>query len=95
MARRLYVGNLSFDTSEAQLRALFAKAGGVECAEIVKDRWTGASRGFGFVEMITEEDAEYAIAELDGSNEFGRALRVAAAKPRSSGGVEERSRQAG
>ena len=88
MSRRLYVGNLSFDISEDRLRELFAHAGGVERAEIVKDRMTGVSRGFGFVDMITEEDAECAIADLNGTDAMGRVLRVALAKPKSSVPVE-------
>lgn len=82
MARRLYVGNLSFEVSEAKLHELFAHVGGVERAEVVKDRWTGVSRGFGFVDMMTEEDAECAIAELNGREAMGRVVRVALAKPR-------------
>jgi RNA recognition motif-containing protein len=68
--------------SDAALRETFARVGGVEQAEVIKDRWTGVSRGFGFVEMITAEDAETAIGELDGSAVMGRVLRVALAKPR-------------
>ena len=85
MARRLYVGNLSFNLTEAELRSIFGASGGVERAEIVTDRWTGMSRGFGFVDMMTEEDAEAAIAELDGLEAMGRTLRVAMAKPRAAG----------
>jgi RNA recognition motif-containing protein len=88
MSRRLYVGNLSFEVSEEGLRALFGHAGGVEHAEIIKDRWTGVSRGFGFVDMITEEDAQCAIAELNGSDKTGRSLRVAFARPKGSDAVE-------
>ena len=94
MSRRLYVGNLNFDMSEPALREIFARVGGVEAAEVIKDRWTGTSRGFGFVEMMTGEDAEAAIGELDGSAVMGRTLRVALAKPReterSGGGLDER-----
>jgi RNA recognition motif-containing protein len=82
MSRRLYVGNLNFEMSDAALRETFARVGGVELAEVIKDRTTGVSRGFGFVEMITAEDAETAILELDGCPVMGRALRVALAKPR-------------
>ncbi len=82
MVRRLYAGNLSFNLTETELRSLFARAGGVERAEIVTDRWTGMSRGFGFVDMMTEEDAEAALAELNGVEAKGRMLRVAMAKPR-------------
>jgi RNA recognition motif-containing protein len=84
MSRRLYVGNLNFEMSDATLREMFARVGGVEHAEVIKDRWTGVSRGFGFVEMITTEDAETAISELDGEAAMGRVLRVALAKPRGS-----------
>jgi len=82
MSRRLYVGNLNFEMSDTALRETFARVGGVEHAGIVKDRSTGLSRGFGFVEMITAEDAETAITELDGHEAMGRVLRVALAKPR-------------
>jgi RNA recognition motif-containing protein len=64
--RRLYAGNLNFDLGDDALREIFARAGGVERAEVMKDRWTGLSRGFAFVEMITAEDAETAINELNG-----------------------------
>jgi len=82
MSRRLYVGNLRFDMTDAALRETFARVAGVELAEVIKDRTTGISRGFGFVEMITAEDAETAILELDGRPVMGCALRVALAKPR-------------
>jgi RNA recognition motif-containing protein len=68
--------------SDTALRETFARVGGVEAAEVIKDRWTGVSRGFGFVEMITGEDAEAAIDEIDGLPVMGRVLRVALAKPR-------------
>ncbi len=82
MSRRLYVGNLSFEMNEEKLREIFAQVGGVERAEIIKDRWTGVPRGFGFVDMITEEDAQDAIAELNGCDALGRVIRVAHAKPK-------------
>lgn len=82
MSRRLYAGNLNFDLDDAGLREVFRRAGGVENAEVMKDRWTGLSRGFGFVEMMTAEDAQAAITELDGTEVMGRTLRVALAKPR-------------
>lgn len=80
--RRLYAGNLNFDLNDDALRELFARVGGVERVEVMKDRWTGLSRGFAFVEMMTAEDAETAIAELNGAELMGRALKVALAKPR-------------
>jgi RNA recognition motif-containing protein len=82
MSRRIYAGNLNFDLDDGGLRAVFARVGGVEHAEVMKDRWTGMSRGFGFVDMMTAEDAEAAIGELNGTEVMGRALRVALAKPR-------------
>lgn len=80
--RRLYTGNLHFEITDTALHDIFARVGGVEHAEIMKDRWTGLSRGFGFVDMMTAEDAEAAITELDGAEVMGRRLRVALAKPR-------------
>lgn len=85
MSRRLYAGNLNFEITDSALREIFSRAGGVERAEVMKDRWTGVSRGFGFVDMMTIEDAEAAIGELDGAEVMGRALRVAIAKPRETG----------
>ena len=82
MGRRVYVGNLNFEMTDVLLRETFAKVGGVENAEVIKDRWTGISRGFGFVEMMTAEDAEAAISEMDGAEVMGRLLRVAYAKLR-------------
>jgi cold-inducible RNA-binding protein len=82
MARRVYAGNLNFDLTDAGLRAVFARVGGVEQAVVMRDRWTGLSRGFGFVDMMTGEDAEAAIGELNGTEVMGRTLRVAPAKPR-------------
>jgi RNA recognition motif-containing protein len=72
--RRLYAGNLNFDLDDDSLRELFARTGGVERAEVMKDRWTGLSRGFAFVDMITAEDAEAAINELNGAEVMGRVL---------------------
>lgn len=80
--RRLYAGNLNFDLDDEALRELFARAGGVERVEVMKDRWTGLSRGFAFVDMITAEDADAAISELNGTQVLGRVLKVAIAKPR-------------
>ena len=85
MSRRLDAGNLNFEMSDTTLRDTFARVGGVEMAQVVKDRWTGGSRGYGFVEMMTGEDAEAAIGALDGHAVMDRVLRVALAK---SGGTE-------
>ncbi|HEY0378009.1 MAG TPA: RNA-binding protein [Pyrinomonadaceae bacterium] len=82
MAMKLYVGNLSFQTSSDDLEQLFAQAGTVESASVVEDRDTGRSRGFGFVEMSTKEEGEAAIAQFNGTEVNGRALNVNEAKPR-------------
>jgi cold-inducible RNA-binding protein len=82
MAMKLYVGNLSFQTSSQDLEQLFAGIGAVESASVVEDRETGRSRGFGFVEMANQEDGEKAIAELNGSDQGGRQIKVNEAKPR-------------
>ena len=78
----LYVGNLTFNTSSAELEALFAQHGPVTKAQVVTDRDTGRSRGFGFVEMATSEAAEAAISSLNGREVDGRALTVNLAKER-------------
>ena len=79
---KLYVGNLSFQTSSDDLEQLFAQAGTVESASVVEDRDTGRSRGFGFVEMSTKEEGEAAIQQFNGTEVNGRALNVNEAKPR-------------
>ncbi|MGH9339427.1 MAG: RNA recognition motif domain-containing protein [Acidobacteriota bacterium] len=86
MAMKLYVGNLSFKTSNQDLQTLFEQAGTVESATVVTDRHTGRSRGFGFVEMATQEEGERAIKEFNGKEIDGRNLTVNEARPR-----EERS----
>src|SRR5688500_7718541 len=82
MSIKLYVGNLSFNTSSEDLRELFSGAGTVESASVVEDRDTGRSRGFGFVEMATKEEAEAAIAQFNGKEFGGRNLNVNEARPR-------------
>jgi RNA recognition motif-containing protein len=79
---KLYVGNLSFQTSSDDLQELFAQAGTVESASVVEDRETGRSRGFGFVEMSTNEEGQAAIQQFNGREVGGRALNVNEAKPR-------------
>ncbi|MET0626044.1 MAG: RNA-binding protein, partial [Pyrinomonadaceae bacterium] len=82
MAIKLYVGNLSFNTTSEDLRDLFAQAGTVESASVVEDRDTGRSRGFGFVEMATREEGEAAIQQFNGKEVGGRNLNVNEARPR-------------
>lgn len=83
MSTNLYVGNLSFNTSTSQLEALFAEYGEVADAQVITDRETGRSRGFGFVEMGSSEAAQSAISGLNGKDVDGRQLKVNVAKPRS------------
>lgn len=82
MSMKLYVGNLSFQTSSHDLEELFASIGAVESATVVEDRETGRSRGFGFVEMSSQEDGEKAISEFNGTEFAGREIKVNEAKPR-------------
>ena len=86
MGKRLFVGNLPFATTSEQLRDLFTGIGPCESATVVTDRVSGRSRGFGFVEMAADGDAERAIAELDGAEHAGRKLTVSAAHERPAGG---------
>ena len=90
MAIRLYVGNLSYDTTNGDLEQMFSQFGTVRSAEVVMERGTGRSKGFGFVEMGTDEEARSAISALDGKESGGRRLTVNEARPR-----EERSRGGG
>ncbi len=83
---KLYVGNLSFNTTESQLRDIFAAHGEVVSASLVMDRDTGRPRGFGFVEFANAEHAKAAIAAINGTNVDGRDLTVNEAKPREAGG---------
>jgi RNA recognition motif-containing protein len=82
MSTKLYVGNLSFNTSTQDLETLFGESGTVQSANIIEDRETGRSRGFGFVEMSTPAEAQAAIASFDGKEIDGRNLKVNEAKPR-------------
>ncbi|HKY47253.1 MAG TPA: RNA-binding protein [Acidimicrobiia bacterium] len=82
MASNVYVGNLTFNTTSADLQALFGEHGEVKKAQVITDRETGRSRGFGFVEMATSEAAEAAISSLNGREVDGRALTVNLAKER-------------
>jgi RNA recognition motif-containing protein len=86
MGKKLYVGNLSYDVDSSSLQQLFTAHGTVESAEVIADRDTGRSKGFGFVEMSTEAEAQAAIAALNGQEHQGRALTVNEAKPKENRG---------
>jgi RNA recognition motif-containing protein len=86
MSRKLYVGNLPYETGEADLQALFARAGDVESVTIMRDAATGRARGFGFVEMSSDEAAQKAISELNEYQLGGRNLTVNEARPKASKG---------
>ncbi len=86
MAKRLYVGNLKYTVSSAQLQELFEQYGTVSNAQVLSDRETGRSRGFGFVEMDNDDEALSAIEGLDGQDYDGRRLTVNEARPRTPGG---------
>ncbi|MFC2059086.1 RNA recognition motif domain-containing protein [Chloroflexota bacterium] len=86
MARKLYVGSLSFDTTDEQLRDEFAKFGAVESVAVIRDRYSDMSRGFGFVEMSNDSEAEKAIQALNGMLLDGRQIVVNYAKERQEGG---------
>ena len=88
MAKNVYVGNLSFDTTQDGLRELFEAHGQVATVNMVTDRYTGRPRGFAFVEMMNDQGANAAIAALNGQEVDGRALKVAPAKPRESRGSD-------
>jgi RNA recognition motif-containing protein len=86
MGKKLYVGNLSYDVDSSALEELFKPHGTVESAEIIADRDTGRSKGFGFVEMSSDAEAQAAIAALNGQEHGGRSLTVNEAKPRENRG---------
>jgi len=86
MSMKLYVGNLSFNTSTQDLEEIFGEIGTVESANLIEDRETGRSRGFAFVEMSSKEEGERAIAELNGKEFDGRELKINEAKPRENSG---------
>ncbi|MFA4944253.1 MAG: RNA-binding protein [Lentisphaeria bacterium] len=90
MAKKLYVGNLSYDVTNTQLKEMFAAYGSVTSADVIMDRETGRSKGFGFVEMSSDSEAQAAISALNGQEQNGRALTVNEARPR-----EERPRGGG
>lgn len=86
MGRRLYVGNLPYKTTDEDLSALFARAGAVESVRVMRDLATGRARGFAFVEMATDDDAQKAISEFNQYQLEGRALVVNEARPKPEGG---------
>jgi cold-inducible RNA-binding protein len=86
MGNKVYVGNLGYDVTEADLSQLFAQHGTVASAAVIMDRDTGKSKGFGFVEMSSDAEAQAAITALNGRDHSGRALKVNEAKPRVEGG---------
>jgi cold-inducible RNA-binding protein len=90
MGKKLYVGNLSYDVDSSALEQLFTPHGSVQSAQIINDRDTGRSKGFGFVEMGSDAEAQAAISAMNGQENDGRALTVNEAKPR-----EERPRSGG
>ena len=82
MSRKLYVGNLPYEIGENELQELFARVGGVESVNVVRDQATGRARGFAFVEMNTDEGAQKAISELNAYEMGGRSLTVNEARPK-------------
>ena len=86
MAKKLYVGNLAFQTTSQDLQELFAQAGTVESASVIEDRDTGQSKGFAFVEMSSDEEAASAIEQFNGKELAGRMLKVNEARPRENRG---------
>jgi RNA recognition motif-containing protein len=86
MGKKLYVGNLSYEVTDAALAELFAAHGTVQSAQVIMDRDTGRSKGFGFVEMGSDAEAQAAIAALNGSQQGGRSLTVNEARPKEGGG---------
>ncbi|MFA6931467.1 MAG: RNA-binding protein [Lentisphaeria bacterium] len=81
MGKKLYVGNLSYSVSDSELESMFAQFGQVDSARVISDRDSGRSKGFGFVEMANDNEAEAAIEALNGKDSNGRALTVNEAKP--------------
>src|SRR5437660_694336 len=86
MGKKLYVGNLGYGVTDSELEQMFAAHGTVESAQVIMDRDTGRSKGFGFVEMGSDQEAQAAIAALNGKEAGGRSLTVNEAKPKTEGG---------
>jgi RNA recognition motif-containing protein len=87
MGRKLYVGNLAFGVSDSDLQQMFGAHGTVQSAQVIMDRDTGRSKGFGFVEMGSDQEAQAAIQALNGKEADGRALKVNEARPKTEGGA--------
>ena len=86
MGKKVYVGNLAYDVTDGALAAMFEAHGTVQSAQVIMDRDTGRSKGFGFVEMTSDQEAQAAITALNGKDNGGRALTVNEARPRAEGG---------
>jgi len=86
METKLYIGNLSYSTTEEELRTLFAQAGTVSSVDLIKDRMTGSSKGFAFVQMSSQEEAQKAISMFNGYSLGGREIKVNPARPREESG---------
>lgn len=86
-SKKLYVGNLPYSATDDQLKGLFGEVGTVESAQVISDKFTGRSKGFGFVEMSTLEEAEAAINKFNGTDMGGRAITVTEARPKTEGGA--------
>jgi cold-inducible RNA-binding protein len=98
MSRKLYVGNLPYDVGETELQELFGRTGSVESVTVMRDQMTGRARGFAFVEMSTDEEAQNAIRQLNATQVGGRSLTVSEARPKAArsdsfgGGSSQRRR---
>jgi len=95
MGKKLYVGNLPSSITDETLQQIFAQVGTVESVKIITDRYTGVNRGFGFVEMTSNQEAADAISKLNGTDCQGKALTVAEARPQTSGGGDDYRRDTG
>src|SRR5689334_14825435 len=95
MGRKLYVGNLPYTATEASLREAFSASGTVDSATVITDRDTGQGKGFGFVEMSTDQEAQAATQAMNGASLDGRQIKVSEAKPKSAGGGGNRRDNAG
>jgi len=95
MGKKLYVGNLSYDVTDGSLEQMFAAHGTVQSAQVIMDRDTGRSKGFGFVEMGSDQEAQAAIQALNGQQVWGRSLAVNEARPKEDRGGGGRGRSSG